>query len=287
MLDEWRQQAAAGKLKGDTRQACFWRRTKPAEELYDMQADPYQMRNVAGDARYAKMLKQMRAACEQWMVENRDLGLLSQYELYTRSEKDSPLEMGKDPKRNPIKRLLDAANLANRCDASAIPQLLALLKDDDGAVRRWGAIGLLALREKAATPMATEALQAALEDAAPDVRMTAAEALCGLGRAKIAVPALIELLSHPSRIIRNETLLALCRIGEPARPALLHLKKALESRQGSSPWSYDNVPPAVNLVQACFGEPLTEGLTREDRRDAKKRAPSPVPLKATREKYLP
>jgi len=287
MLDEWRQQAAAGKLKADSRQACFWRHTKPAEELYDMQADPYQMRNVAADARYAKTLKQMRTACEQWMVENRDLGLLSQYEIYTRSEKDSPLEMGQDPKRNPIKRLLDAVNIANRCDPAAIPQLLALLKDDDGSVRRWGTIGLLALREKAATPMATEALQTALRDAAPDVRMTAAEALCGLGGAKVAVPVLIELLSHESRIIRNETLLALCRIGEPARAALPHLKNALEHCQGSSPWSYDNVPPAVNLVQACFGEPLTEGLAREGRAAKKKGAPPPVPLKATREKYLP
>jgi hypothetical protein len=252
-----------------------------------MQTDPYQMHNVVGDMRYARTLKQMRAACEQWMLENRDLGLLSQYELYSRSKKDSPLEMGKDPKRNPIKRLLDAANLANCLDPAVIPQLLALLKDDDGAVRRWGAIGLLALCEKAVRPMETDALLTALKDTAPDVRMTAAEALCGLDRAKVAVPVLVELLSHESRIIRNETLLALCRIGEPARAALPHLKDALEHRQGSSPWSYDNVPPGVNLVRACFGEPLTEDLVHEGRRPSKKNAPTLVPLKATREKYLP
>ena len=150
MLDEWRQQAEAGKLKADTRQACFFRRSKPVEELYDMQTDPWQMHNLAGDPQQRATLQRLRAECERWMVENRDLGLLSQYELYARSEKDSPLEMGTDPKRNPVRQLLDAANLANRCDAAAIPRLRELLKADDGAVRRWGAIGLLALGAKAA-----------------------------------------------------------------------------------------------------------------------------------------
>ena len=61
----------------------------------------------------------------------------SWYELYTRSEKDSPYEMGRDPQRNPVKRLLEAANTANRCDPAAIPRLVELLGDDDSAVRRW------------------------------------------------------------------------------------------------------------------------------------------------------
>jgi len=267
MLEEWRQLAEAGKLKPDTRQACFFRRTKPVEELYDMQGDPWQMRNLAGDPQDKETLERMRTECERWMVENRDLGLLSQYELYVRSQKDSPLEMGADPKRNPIRQLLAAANLANRCDAAAIPQLRELLKADDGAVRRWGALGLLALREKAAP--GTEALAAALKDSSPDVRMTAAEALCGLGRADAAMPVLIALLSHESRIIRNETLLAICRIGPAAKPALPHLEKALAPSQHIGIWSHENIPDAIALARACVaGE-------------------TPVKLRLTHQKYLP
>jgi hypothetical protein len=263
MLDEWRQQAEAGKLQADTRQACFFRRTKPAEELYDMTNDPYQMQNLAGDLRHRETLERMRAECGRWMVENRDLGLLSQHELYVRSQNDSPLEMGADPKRNPIRQLLDAANLANRCDAAAIPQLCELLKADDGAVRRWGALGLLALREEAAP--ATEALLAALRDPSPDVRLTAAEALCGSGRADAALPVLIELLPHESRIIRHETLLALCRIGPAAKPALPHLDNALPPCQPTGIWSYDNIPDAIALVRSCLNEEPTAQLklTRE------------------------
>jgi arylsulfatase A-like enzyme len=267
MLDQWRQAAAAGKLQAGTRQAAFFCRTKPVEELYDVASDPAQMHNLVGDPPHRATLERMRAECERWMVENRDLGLLSQYELYVRAEQDSPLEMGADPARNPIRQLLDAANQANRCDPAAIPQLLALLKADDCAVRRWGALGLLALRDKAAP--STENLLAALNDPSPDVRLTAAEALCGLGRGDAAMPVLIELLSFDSRIIRNETLLALSRIGPAAKPALPHLDQALTSCRHAGIWSNDNIPAAIEVVRSCV----------DGNRSAK--------LRLTRERYLP
>lgn len=286
MLEQWRQEAASGKLQADTRQACFFRRTKPAEELYDVERDPYQMHNLAADGRHREDLERMRSQCEQWMVENRDLGLLSQYELYTRSEKDSPYEMGRDPKRNPVKHLLEAANTANRCDPAAIPRLVELLGDDDSAVRRWGAIGLLALREKAAP--ARDALVAALKDPAPDVQMTAAEALCCQGRTGEATAVLIELLGHRSRIIRNETLLALCRIGPAASAALPHLDKALPPCDHSGLWSYDNIADAIRLARACLGgvEPAAAERTRAEKPAKAKRGKPAYNLKASREKYL-
>jgi hypothetical protein len=270
MLEEWRQHAQAGKLKADTRQACFFRRGKPAEELYDMQADPWQLHDLAGDPKQQATLQRLRAECERWIVENRDLGLLSQHELYARAEKDSPLEMGMDPKRNPVQQLLDAANVANQCDAAAMPRLRDLLKADDGALRRWGVIGLLALGAKAAP--ATETLLSALKDPAPDVRMTAAEALCGLGHVDDAVPVLISLLADKDYIIRNETLITLCRIGPAAHAALPYLDKArAPGARHTGIWSYDDVAEAIPLARACLS----------DAPDAKAK------LKLTRQKYLP
>ena len=284
MLEEWRQHAEAGKLKSGTRQAGFFRRTKPAEELYDMEQDPWQMRNLANDPQYRLVLERMRAECEDWMVENRDLGLLSQYELYTRSEQDSPYETALDPQRNPVKRLLAAANLANRCDPGTTPQLLALLKDGDAVVRRWGAIGLLALRAKAAP--ATDALRQALKDAAPDVRMTAAEALFALGQGEESLPVLIRLLTHESRIIRNETLLALCRIGEPAKAALPHLESALVPSLHTNLWSSDNIKAAISLARSCLSTELTPDGIELPPADSHP-VPASARLRATRQRYLP
>jgi len=274
MLEEWRKEAEAGRLKAGTRQACFFSRSKPPEELYDMEADPYQMHNLAGDPKHEDVLKRMREEGERWIVENRDLGLLSMYELYARSQGATPYEMGRDPKRNPVARLLEAANLANRRDPASIPPLLELLKNPDGAVRRWGAIGLLALGEKAAP--AAEALAAALKDPAPDVRLAAAEALCRLGRPQEGVAALIEALSHDSSIIRYEALYTLSRLGDQARPALPHLDKAETPTKDG--WRTELVSEAVDVVRAMHGRPVRH------RPSAKQ---GPVDFKASRMKYCP
>ena len=212
------------------------------------------------------------------MQEHHDLGLLSQHELYVRSERDSPYEMGQDVQRNPIQRLIAAANLANRREVSTLPKLLALLNDPDGALRRWGAIGLLALGEKAIA--AKTALQeAALHDSSPDVRLTAAEVLFTLKESQAALPTLLELLTHESSIIRNETLLALCRLGEVAQDALPHLPKALTGERKYSIGSDDNLPGSVKLAQACLAPPT--------KATASALGTSPVATaRQTREKYL-
>jgi hypothetical protein len=138
---------------------------------------------------------------------------------------------------------------------------LELLRADDSALRRWGAIGLLALDANAAP--ATAHLRSALNDPAPDVRMTAAEALCNLGRADDAVPALIKLLAHNDFIVRHETILALCRIGPAAKAALPHLDKArAPGAQHTGLWTSDNVVAA--MARACLSAtPKTTCKTRQ------------------------
>ena len=45
---------------------------RPAEELYDVQNDPFQLRNLAGDSRYAEALKRMSAKLSAWMEKEED-----------------------------------------------------------------------------------------------------------------------------------------------------------------------------------------------------------------------
>lgn len=286
LLDSWRLEARRGALETTSRRSCFFRGSKPEEELYDMASDPWQLHNLAADPAYQDELRRLRAQCEDWMIANGDLGLLSQYELYMRAEADSPYEMAQDPARNPVKRLLHAAGVAGRREATCIPELRTLLADPDGALRRWGAVGLLGLGPKAEP--ATGALVGALNDPAPDVRMTAAEALCGLGRAAEAVPVLTALLTHESRIIRNEVLLALYRVGPIARAALPHLDAALGSSRHTGLWSYDDIKPAISLARSCLSaEPeLVQDGVEPPPSDAHPVSAS-ARLKATREKCLP
>jgi uncharacterized sulfatase len=49
--------------------------TPPAEELYDLTADPWELRNLAADPAHADRLKVMRADLDAWMKDQGDRGL--------------------------------------------------------------------------------------------------------------------------------------------------------------------------------------------------------------------
>jgi len=78
----WRRLAFEGKLNAVQMQ--FFARTKPAEELYDLDADPYEIKNLAAVPEHQGTLKEMRAALEKWMIDTKDLGGIPETELIKR-----------------------------------------------------------------------------------------------------------------------------------------------------------------------------------------------------------
>jgi arylsulfatase A-like enzyme len=60
-----------GKLSPAQR-ACFVS-PRPPEELYDMDADPHELVNLAGDPKYARVLAEMRLALSEWSKETGDV----------------------------------------------------------------------------------------------------------------------------------------------------------------------------------------------------------------------
>ncbi len=55
--------------------AALWMAdSKPAEELYDLEQDPYELNNLAGEAAQAERLASFRQVLEEWIVETGDLG---------------------------------------------------------------------------------------------------------------------------------------------------------------------------------------------------------------------
>jgi hypothetical protein len=47
---------------------------RPAEELYDRQADPWQLNNLAAAPGYETVLDRFRSALEKWIIETDDQG---------------------------------------------------------------------------------------------------------------------------------------------------------------------------------------------------------------------
>ncbi len=80
-------------------QAGFMADTKPAEELYDAQADPMMVENLAGLAEYATTLASHRAALEGWTAEVGDLGGTPESELVERGVVNDLLYSNYEPRR--------------------------------------------------------------------------------------------------------------------------------------------------------------------------------------------
>lgn len=174
----WKELFDAGKL--NEAQSQFWRK-KPPEELYDLEADPQQIHNLAASSEHQKTMHELRTALRDWQLRIRDVGLLPEDELHNRVPGQTPYELGHDSVGYPLERILGMAELAAAFDASSIPLLVKGLSDADSAVRYWAAQGLLA-REKTGVRVGGAALAKALsEDPSPSVRTITAEALAQYG----------------------------------------------------------------------------------------------------------
>src|SRR5262249_13219504 len=79
--DYW--DSSVEKAKTDPAAAAVVRRyhTRPAEELYDLKADPWELRNLAADPAHAATLKALRAQLDRWMADQGDGGLKTERAL--------------------------------------------------------------------------------------------------------------------------------------------------------------------------------------------------------------
>ncbi len=81
-MQEWLRLQAERKLTGA---AALWMRTqRPAEELYDTQADPHQIHDLSAEPAHAATLARMRRAVTEWMARTGDQGLINEPEMIQR-----------------------------------------------------------------------------------------------------------------------------------------------------------------------------------------------------------
>ncbi|PSL06576.1 sulfatase [Cecembia rubra] len=68
-----------GELEGDA--AYIFMKTKPLEELYDLETDPFEVRNLAHLPEFDEKLNEMRSALSKWQLDVGDLGFVPEYDL--------------------------------------------------------------------------------------------------------------------------------------------------------------------------------------------------------------
>lgn len=212
----WEKEYLAGRLNAV--QARFWRE-KPFEELYDLQADRDQVRNLAYHPQQQERLAAMRKALDAHMVEVNDNGFIPE------GAAAEGYEASRAAGAYPLEKVMHVAALAARRD----PASLTALREDCGhandIVRHWAAQGLLMLG-KHALP-AREHLERLANDPLPHTQVVAHEALAALDSGAGSLDRLLKLIeSHPSPRVRLLAMEAIDALGEQVRPALERLRLA-------------------------------------------------------------
>jgi uncharacterized sulfatase len=219
---EFKRLAAAGRLAPGPMTYAAPRRA--LEELYDTQADPHQLNNLAAESDYQQVLEKLRGELQRWQLSTRDAGLLTEPQMESRLKPGgTPWSIAQNEQTYPLERLLEAADSVGREDAAVLQR--QWLRDPDDGVRYWAAIGLHAAAELEEADRS--ALRAALRDDVAVVRIKSAAALASHGEAPDALAVLSHALQNESPEVVLHAARALELLGPAAAPVYPAMRAAL------------------------------------------------------------
>lgn len=185
---QWRKLFREGKLNAVERQ--FFQ-AKPVEALFDIQTDPYEVKNLAGDPKYADVLADLRERLQTRVKGLPDLSFYPESYLLDHAM-DGPVAFGQKHKAE-IARLIDVADLSLLPFEKAQPELEKAIASPNPLHRYW-ALAACSCFGQQAKPLIPNA-KARLEDEQLLVRLRAAEFL-GIVDEIDPQPVLAEILNQ-------------------------------------------------------------------------------------------
>ena len=195
--------------------------SKPAEELFDLRADPWELNNLASDPKYQSQLEEMRKAHGDWSDRTKDTGLIPETILRKwESEQQQSIYSIMRADNIPVSEIRKIA-----IGDFELEEWLTALQHPNAAVRYWAAIRL---GNEAVTADYTKQLDATLTDKVPVVRIASARALCLLGDEPTGLPVLNRALQHEDEWVRLASALVLDELAEKAHPSLSDLQSVMD-----------------------------------------------------------
>ena len=170
----------------------IWAPNQAIEELFDTQADPWEIKNLAADPAHQVRLKEMRSQLRSSMINVSDTGIIPE-PMFQALAAESNIAHYVSTQKDVMPELVDLALLATSRDAANLEKLTSVTTSQHPVKRYWATQGLLILG-KAAAP-AEKDLVKLLDDSMSATRVAAAQTLYAIGKEELSRSALLKELS--------------------------------------------------------------------------------------------
>lgn len=237
----WQKAWQDGKLAEPFR--AIWESPQPVERLFDLSADPNELRNLAGDAAFSGRLAEMRERLKTEMIGRRDLGIIPE-PMFSELSPGKAIADYYKGRESEIPALVSLAFAASAGDVADLPRFLSGMDSEDPVTRYWAVQGCLMLGKKSAEP-ARSGLTKLLGDTSAPVRIGSANALAMLGEKDTACEALVtELEKGGDELAQIQAICVLSNLGELDRIPDDWVKRTLANKQAE-----DIKRPALRIAE--------------------------------------
>ncbi len=219
---------AEGKL--NRAQEYFFTAPKAIEELYDVQADPDQVNNLADDAKHHVHLLRGRTALTLWQAKTGDLGLIPE-PIFDKVKTDGDWRRKIDT--SGILERLAKLHVVPIPDAATLKLHLAPPADVLSASLQYWAVALLhhtATTDAKKADVVKTVTPLLAKDVCPIVRVAAAEAIAEFDDVAKALPVLTDVIATGEDKEQLYAISVLDRLGPDAKSVMGRLRKAKLSK---------------------------------------------------------
>lgn len=197
---------------------------RPPEELYDLEADPFEITNLAGSPEHESALREQRDRLYNWILETRDPGVIPEPILEDLGKEfgSKYAAMRRPEMESILRRILETIAAGESNDRAALRTAAA---DPDPSVRYWAATWLGNLRAVECQRLVADLAA----DPVPTVRLAANLALCKLGKSNTHLPELVKLLDEPNLLVGMYAINAIEQTGILDKTVENAARKALDN----------------------------------------------------------
>ncbi|MCJ8322033.1 MAG: sulfatase, partial [Colwellia sp.] len=138
-IQSWQQECLNNRCNKTQQQ--FWQ-LKEAEELYDIENDPWEVNNLAKHPDYNQVLSSMRETLKEKNRRYKDIGFIPEGELAKRTQDMTAYQLVRQT-NFPINLVIETAEIASLGQEKYIELMIKRLSHQEATVRYWAAVAFI------------------------------------------------------------------------------------------------------------------------------------------------